>query len=265
MTGAWNLLARGAGGLARAVGRTRELEPEHRRDGLALILVSFAVVAGAGMWWAAGGPVGAGVQQALRATFGSAAMVLPVLLAAVAVTLMRTEPDAAARPRRTLGTVLLMLGILGIWHLLAGAPADGVGRSHAAGAVGFLIADPLADGFTHWVATPLLVLLALYGLLVLTGTPVRAVPDRIRRLFGMQTSQDEFPHESDVTTTADSTVTEAEPATERLRRPSRRRQATQPLPISPEENAPEENVPPQAARPAAKVKAAVLPSAAGSV
>jgi S-DNA-T family DNA segregation ATPase FtsK/SpoIIIE len=50
--------------------------------------------------------------------------------------------------------------------------------------VGFLVADPLADGFTVWVAAPLLALLAGYGLLVLTGTPVRTVPERIRRLCG---------------------------------------------------------------------------------
>ncbi|MGQ0775029.1 MAG: DNA translocase FtsK [Pseudonocardiales bacterium] len=244
MASAWTLLARGAGRLARAVGRTRELEPEYRRDGLALGLVGLAVVAGASMWWVAGGPVGAGVQQVLRATFGSAAVVLPVLLAAVAVTLMRTEPDVAARPRRTVGALLLMLGILGLWHLVAGAPADGAGRSRAAGAVGFLIADPLADGFTHWVAAPLLALLAVYGLLLLTGTPVRAVPDRIRRLSGVQP-----PHDTD---DAQATQSETDSATARLRRPSRRRQATEPVDASPEPA--EQDAPTPVARPAAKVK-----------
>ncbi|MGB8201566.1 MAG: cell division protein FtsK, partial [Pseudonocardiaceae bacterium] len=55
LVGAWSLLARGVGRLARAVGRTRELEPEHRRDGLALGLVALAVVAAAAVWCAAGG------------------------------------------------------------------------------------------------------------------------------------------------------------------------------------------------------------------
>jgi DNA segregation ATPase FtsK/SpoIIIE, S-DNA-T family len=212
------MLARGAGGVARALGRTRELEPAHRRDGLALGLVGLAVVAAAAVWWSAGGPVGAGFQHALRALFGATSIGLPVVLAGVGVTLMRTESDVAARPRRTVGTLLLTLGTLGLWHLAAGAPADGVGRSRAAGAVGFVVADPLVDGFTVWVAAPLLALLAGYGLLVLTGTPVRAVPERIRRLRGAVPDQAPDP---------DASVTGADPAIARLRRPARRRQATQ--------------------------------------
>jgi S-DNA-T family DNA segregation ATPase FtsK/SpoIIIE len=229
LAGTWSLLARGAGGVARTLGRTRELEPEHRRDGLALGLIALAVVAAAAVWWTAGGPVGAGLQQALRALFGAASVGLPVVLAGVGVVLMRTEPDPTARPRRTVGTLLLTLGALGLWHLAAGSPADGVGRSRAAGAVGFLVADPLTGGFTVWVAAPLLALLASYGLLVLTGTPVRAVPERIRRLSGA--APDEEPHTA--TVDADNPVTEVDPANVRLRRPARRRQATQPTEINP--------------------------------
>ncbi len=238
------------------MGRTRELEPEHRRDGLALSLIALAVVAAASVWWAAGGPVGAGVQHALRAMFGSVAVVLPVVLAAVAVTLMRTEPDTAARPRRTVGTLLLVLGVLGLGHLVAGAPVDGPGRYHGAGAVGFLVADPLVDGFTVWVAAPLLALLTVYGLLVLTGTPVRAVPDRVRRLFGAQASEPEQD--------GDAPDAEAAPATVRLRRPSRRRQATQDADAVPTQETPDAapagptpKAKPVAAKPAAAALTAV--------
>jgi S-DNA-T family DNA segregation ATPase FtsK/SpoIIIE len=179
------------------------------------------VVVAAAMWWAAGGPVGAGLQHALRALFGTASMSLPVVLAAVAVVLMRTEANAAARPRRTIGTLLLVLGVLGLWHLAAGAPDDAPGRARAAGAVGFLVADPLVSGFTAWVATPLLVLLAGYGFLVLTGTPVRAVPERLRALWaaprepvtGQSPSGGSPPGEP--------------PGGAPLRRPSQRRQASQ--------------------------------------
>ncbi len=253
MASAWTLLARGMGRVARAVGRTREIEPEHRRDGLALGLVALAVVVAASMWWAGGGPVGAGVQDALRTMFGSAAVLLPVVFVAVAVTLMRTEPDPDARPRRTVGTVLLILGVLGLWHLAGGAPRDGAGRSRAAGIVGFLVADPLAGGFTLWVAVPLLALLAGYGLLVLTGTPVRAVPGRIRRLTGASP-----PEESDDDPATDiDPATAADPADVRLRRPSRRRQATQATESSAQQDPPE----PAPARPALPAKRSAPPSA----
>jgi S-DNA-T family DNA segregation ATPase FtsK/SpoIIIE len=227
--------------LARALGRTRELEPAHRRDGLALALLAVGVIAAAAVWWTAGGPVGAGLQQTLSALFGAASVGLPLVLAGVAVTLMRTEPDPAARPRRTVGTLLLTMGTLGLWHLAAGSPADGVGRARAAGALGFLIAEPLANGFTTWVAGPLLVLLAGYGLLVLTGTPVRSVPERIRRLCGAQPSQDSRDQDTSNETmgadSADSPVTDTDSA-DRLRRPARRRQAAQAAEIV-EENAAE--------------------------
>ncbi len=211
------------------MGRTRELEPAHRRDGLALGLVALAVVTAAAVWWTAGGPVGAGVQHALRALFGTVSLGLPVVFAGVAVALMRTEPDPAARPRRTVGTLLLTLGALGLGHLAAGGPADAVGRSQAAGALGFLIADPLVDGFTIWVATPLLALLAGYGLLVLTGTAVRAVPQRIRKLCGMR------PDPEPDTPDTRAVVTDTDPATARLRRPSRRRLAAQTAEVFAEE------------------------------
>ncbi|MGH3539459.1 MAG: DNA translocase FtsK, partial [Pseudonocardiaceae bacterium] len=262
--GAWSLLARGIGGLVRALGRTRELEPEHRRDGLALGLVGLAVVIAAAVWWTAGGPVGTGLQQALGALFGAASVGLPVVLAAVGVTLMRTEPNPTARPRRTLGTLWLTLGTLGLWHLAAGAPADAVGRSRSAGMVGFLAAGPLVDGFTIWVAAPLLALLAGYGLLVLTGTPVRAVSERIRRLCGALPDQDT---DTDAAGTdaadADTSVTSADPATARLRRPARRRQAAQSAPEPAEATAAEPAQPAVQRKPAEAVGELATERAAG--
>jgi len=205
----------------RALGRTREVGPAHRRDGLALALIALAVVAAAGVWWAAGGPVGSGLQHGLRVVIGSAAVLLPVVLVVVAVLLMRWEPNPETRPQRVVGSVLLTVGVLGLWHLAAGSPGSSAERSDAAGVLGFLAADPLTDGLTGWVAAPLLALLAVYGLLVLTGTPVHALPERLRTLPGGSTPAGERAADTD------DPVTTAEPATARLRRPSRRRQAAQ--------------------------------------
>jgi S-DNA-T family DNA segregation ATPase FtsK/SpoIIIE len=225
------VLARAGSAVAAALGRTRDLDPAHRRDGLALALLGLAVVVAAAMWWAAGGPVGAGLQHALRALFGTPSVGLPVVLAAVAVVLMRTEANAVARPRRTIGTLLLVLGVLGLWQLAAGAPDDASGRARAAGAVGFLVADPLVSGFTVWVATPLLVLLAGYGLLVLTGTPVRAVPQRLRALWtapGEPARGEPAPGEPVAGQSPSGGSPPGEPpGVTPLRRPSRRRQASQ--------------------------------------
>jgi S-DNA-T family DNA segregation ATPase FtsK/SpoIIIE len=225
VAGIWGLLGRAAASAARAVGKTRELDAAHRRDGVALALIALAVVAAAGVWWTAGGPVGTGVQRGLRAAIGSAAVLLPVVLPVVAVALMRTDPKPEARPRLVVGSLLLVLGVLGLWHLAAGAPADAAGRAGAAGVVGFLAAGPLAHGFTGWVAVSLLVLLAGYGLLVLTGTSVRGVPGRLRELLGAAPADGERAGQAGQAGEAGAPPGDTE--TTRLRRPARRRQAAQ--------------------------------------
>ena len=66
----WNLLARGAGGLARSVARPEEAEPlapEHRRDGVGLAVLGLAIVLGAAAWSNGIGPVGAGAGRRRRA------------------------------------------------------------------------------------------------------------------------------------------------------------------------------------------------------
>jgi S-DNA-T family DNA segregation ATPase FtsK/SpoIIIE len=183
------MLARGAGTAARSVGRARDIEPGHRRDGMALTLLGLAVVIAGSSWFHAARPVGAWVDAVLRTFIGSAVVVLPVVVAAVAVVLMRTEPDPDARPRLILGAAMVALPGLGLWHLWSGSPANPDARRYAAGFIGFAIGGPLSDGLTAWIAAPLLFIGALFGLLLLTGTTVREVPDALRELFGTRLLQ----------------------------------------------------------------------------
>ncbi len=239
------MLARGAGSLARTAGRARELDPTHRRDGLALGLLAIAVVAAAGTWWQAGGPIGGWLAVGLRTVIGAAALALPVALAGVAVLLMRTEPAPQQRPRMVVGTVLLVVGGLGLWHLIAGSPATGSARRAAAGLLGAVVAGPLADGVTAWVAGPVLGLVAGYGLLVLTGTPVRQVPARLRTLLrrpapdpAAEAVSEPSPQTAAAAGDAAAGDVVARQPTVGLRRPSRRRQAAadeQPDPVEPTE------------------------------
>src|SRR5215207_4169657 len=99
----WLMLAKGAGSTARSVGRARDLEPGHRRDGISLALLGIAVVIAASSWFDAARPVGAWIDTFLRVLIGSAVVLVPLGLAAIAVVLMRTELDQEARPRLILG------------------------------------------------------------------------------------------------------------------------------------------------------------------
>ena len=74
----WLMVARGVGGTARSVGRARDIDPGHRRDGIALALLGVAVVIAASSWFDAARPVGAWIDGTLRTLIGSAVILLPI-------------------------------------------------------------------------------------------------------------------------------------------------------------------------------------------
>jgi S-DNA-T family DNA segregation ATPase FtsK/SpoIIIE len=207
---------------ARAAGRAREIDPAHRRDGLGALFLGLALITAAGVWWGAGGPVGQWLSGAVAAVVGRGAAVLPVVLLGVGLLLVAAPANPEARPRVAIGTGLLALGALGLVHLLSGSPSEPAQWGSGGGAIGYLAATPLATGLTAWVAVPVLLLLSVYAFLLLIGTPVREVPDRLRRMAGRVPADDEELDDAD----ADAVAEEDEPAVAPLRRPTRRRQAS---------------------------------------
>src|SRR3954447_10768824 len=180
--GAWGLLARGAGGLARSVARPEEAEPlaaEHRRDGVGLAVLGLAIVLGAATWTDGIGPVGAGLAGAARWGIGALATVLPVVLFLVAVRLLRHPPHPEARGRLMIGWVSVVAAVVGIAHVV-GPDVDADDRTGAGGLLGWAVGSPLTAGVGAVVTVLLLVLLAFFGLLVVTATPVHQAPERLR-------------------------------------------------------------------------------------
>ena len=224
MRGGWNLLAKGLGSLARTVGRSRELGAEHRRDGLALGLIAVALIAAVGVWWHAAGPIGAAVEIATRTVFGAGAVTLPLVLVAVAVALMRSEPQPETRPRMVIGTLLVVLAVLGLLHIFNQLPGAREDRMYAGGIIGSFSGGLLVQGVTTWVAVPLLALALGFGILVFTGTPVRDIPHRLRD-WGLDPEEvAEAEAERRAIATERDAVTAADPKSVRLRKPARRRQ-----------------------------------------
>jgi len=173
------------GGAARHIGQgARGLDPAHRRDGMAFALVGLAVVVAAREWWGLSGTAGAVVHNAVAGTFGVVGLVVPVLLLAGAVRLMRHPDRVEANGRMGIGLTSLILAACGLVHLDAGlpSPTDGFEPVRAAGGVvGYLVATPLESLVTAWVTVPLLLLVGLFGVLVLTATPVHQIGPRLRR------------------------------------------------------------------------------------
>ncbi len=221
----WMGLAHGIGWLVRAVGRraadARELDPEHRRDGAGLLVLGLAVLLAAAVWWHAGGAFGHYIAFVVRLFVGVIAFALPILLVVGAVRLMRAPAEEEPhRGRGLVGWSALFLGAAGLLDL-AGRPADPAGLERSGGLLGQLSGGLLADAVTGWVAVPLLGMLALFGLLVVTATPINRIPQRFARLRDMALGRVTDPSTMD----SDEEEEEEYERPPARRRPARRRQA----------------------------------------
>jgi DNA segregation ATPase FtsK/SpoIIIE, S-DNA-T family len=205
---AWLLVAGLVGGIVRRFGRNaRELHPDHKRDGLGLVFLGLAIVFAAAVWARMGNLAFDGIYTLTSSVVGEGAFTVPIMFGLVGWRFMRHPDRNAALPPAEIGWTALMAGVLGLLHIAKGVPTlSRLGGGWpavrtAGGLVGMAVSWPLDKGLTAWVATPLLGLAAAYGLLVITGTPVRDVPERLkefRALFGYPVDEwDDQPFEDD--------------------------------------------------------------------
>ncbi|WP_083784390.1 DNA translocase FtsK [Janibacter sp. HTCC2649] len=184
--GAWMGLAHATGGTVRKVSHAgQDLEPEHRRDGAGLTLIALAVVVAAREWWGLNGIVGEVTHAVVAGTFGRVAYAVPIVLLLFGLHLWRTPREHPATNRMAIGTTLLAFAATGIVHVAAGIPeppAGADGMRAGGGIIGFLASSPLQAAVSIYGTIPLLILIGIFGLLVLTATPVHEIPDRFDQL-----------------------------------------------------------------------------------
>ncbi|MFF4115629.1 DNA translocase FtsK [Streptomyces sp. NPDC001714] len=182
----WLGVAHAVGAVFRGIGQgAKNLDPAHRKDGIALLLLGIALIVAAGTWADLRGPVGDLVEILVTGAFGRLDLLVPILLAMIAVRFMRHPEQQEANGRIVIGLSALVIGVLGQVHIACGSPArsDGMqGIRDAGGLIGWAAATPLTYTMTEVLAVPLLVLLTIFGLLVVTATPVNAIPQRLRTL-----------------------------------------------------------------------------------
>jgi S-DNA-T family DNA segregation ATPase FtsK/SpoIIIE len=181
----WMGVAHTIGWGVRTVGRqaatARELDPEHRRDGGGLLVLGLALLLGVAVYTNNAGPVGQWLADTARLFFGAIAVALPVLLLVGAVRLMREPVEPAHRGRSLVGWSALIVAGAGLLHL-GQNPVDQAQREYAGGLIGLGVGGLLERAVTQWVAYPLLGLLLLFGLLVVTATPINRIPARLVQL-----------------------------------------------------------------------------------
>ncbi|MFI5796991.1 DNA translocase FtsK [Streptomyces sp. NPDC051677] len=182
----WLGLAHAVGAVFRGIGNgAKNLDPAHRKDGVALLLFGVALIVAAGTWADLRGPVGDLVEILVTGAFGRLDLLVPILLAVIAVRFIRHPEKPEANGRIVIGLSALVIGVLGQVHIACGAPARSDGMQairDAGGLIGWSAATPLTYTMGEVLAVPLLVLLTIFGLLVVTATPVNAVPQRLRQL-----------------------------------------------------------------------------------
>ncbi|MFF0449337.1 DNA translocase FtsK [Streptomyces sp. NPDC004609] len=182
----WLGVAHAVGAMFRGIGRgAKGLDPAHRKDGLALLLLGLSLIVAAGTWSNLRGPVGDLVEMLVTGAFGRLDLLVPILLGAIAVRLILYPEKPDANGRIVIGLSALTIGVLGQVHIACGSPGRGEGTEaiqDAGGLIGWAASKPLIFAMGEVLAVPLLLLLTVFGLLVVTATPVNAIPQRLRQL-----------------------------------------------------------------------------------
>ncbi len=184
----WLGLAHGVGAVVRRVGHSaRELDPEHRRDGVGLFLIALSVVVAASVWWRLPGDVGETTRTIVNGSVGLLGWFVPLVLLGAGAVTMRNPDSTGPAGRQVIGWGSLVFGLLGLVHLANGSPdgQDTDALEGAGGAIGFVIGSLATDLLqTPYVVVPILTLLTVFGLLVVTATPLYQVPSKLRSLLG---------------------------------------------------------------------------------
>ncbi|WP_207085078.1 DNA translocase FtsK [Nocardioides sp. S5] len=185
---AWLGLAHALGAVARSIGQSaRDLDPEHRRDGVGLFLFGLATVAAAAVWWQLPGGVMDFARSVTAGAVGKVGWFVPLFLVWAGWRTLRDPERNGPAGRQVIGWSAFALGLLGIVHIANGNPqpvlGDASNLQEAGGAVGYVTSSLLLDLMqTPYVVVPLLVLLATFGILIITATPVYQVPARLAAL-----------------------------------------------------------------------------------
>src|SRR5690625_4428959 len=193
LRGLWMGTAHVIGGTARSIGSgARGLDPAHRRDGLAFLLLAFAVIVAVREWFGLSGSAGDIVHAAAAGGVGVLAVVIPLILLFLAIRLMRHPERGDVDGRVSIGLTAIVVAVGAVIRVASGLPAPpgGSGVFAAGGLIGYAVANPLTAALTQWVTIPLMVLLGFFGLLVVTATPVAAIPRRLRQGIDWITGND---------------------------------------------------------------------------
>lgn len=185
MRGLWMAFATPAGAAVRGIGRQMKIHPDDRRDGAGLVFLLLAVLTAIVDWWGLRHTdhwLPGIVHSGTAGTFGWASAILPVVLLITAIRYFRHPQEHDDNGRVAIGLSVILGSAAGLAHLWNDLPPLNAAFEDmlaSGGIVGYLVAVPIASLVTSYPVWGLLSLTLLAGLLMLTDTPVRRIPDRL--------------------------------------------------------------------------------------
>ena len=185
----WRFIAKSLGASIRYVARgARDLDPEHHRDGAALLVLILSLAAIAGTWFQADNLVGRNLYSFFYGAFGRVGVLTPLVFFYFAVRIFRKPEDGHITGRITIGTLTLLISATGLAHLLNGSlgssnPMGATAIREGGGLLGYWVAQPLVALMTSLLAYPLLLAIFFFGLLIITATPISKVASKLRVIW----------------------------------------------------------------------------------
>ncbi len=182
----WQGLGHLVGGAIRRMGSDKSQMPaEERRDGAGLLFILLAIVIATFEWWGLSGPVADAVRGVTQGTFGWFAALLPPMFLIFAVLVFRQPANMATNNRVALGFAIMTLAGCALAHVLAGNPdiSGGFAPLSAAGGMVGALSGSLVAKLGSITAIIFFSLVAFASVLVLTNTPVRHIPARLRGVY----------------------------------------------------------------------------------
>jgi len=139
-----------------------------------------ALIATAGTWFNSDNVVGRAVYSVIYGGFGQVGFFAPLVLIYFAFRLFRVPEDSKATGRIIIGTLALLLSTTGLAHLFNGSIGTGATAMRQGGGwLGYAVSTPLVTLITSVLTYPVLFIVFVFGVLVITATPVNEVFTRI--------------------------------------------------------------------------------------
>ena len=181
LSSVWRFVAKSLGRSVRFLARgARDLDPAHQRDGIAFLILIVALIATAGTWFNSDNVVGRAVYSVIYGGIGQIGFFAPIVLIYFAFRLFRVPEDSKATGRIIIGTLALLLSSTGLSHLLNGSIGTGATAMREGGGwLGYAVSTPLVTLMTSVLTYPVLIIVFVFGVLVITATPVNEVFTRI--------------------------------------------------------------------------------------